>query len=265
MTPTQITEKLHQEAKVQAASNSLAQKMLTEFILSEDSFSGILAKTLSYQISGDFFSSEELHAIFLDVFENHPSIIEEAILDIGAIQNRDPACCGCLDPILFFKGFHAVEIYRVAHVFWEKNSRFLAKTFQALSSKKLSVDIHPAAKIGHGILMDHATNIVIGETAVIGNDVSILHGVTLGGTGNEVGDRHPKIGNGVMIGAHAQLLGNITIGERAKIGAGAVVLDDVPSFTTFAGVPAVQVGIPEDETPSLGMKQKFSCCFFHDP
>ena len=116
----------------------------------------------------------------------------------------------------------------------------------------------PAAKIGHGLLIDHATNIVIGETAVVGNNVSFLHGVTLGGTGNEVGDRHPKIGNGVMLGAHAQLLGNIHIGDCAKIGAGAVVLTDVPPHTTYAGVPAVEVGHPDDETPSFNMQQDFT-------
>ena len=133
-----------------------------------------------------------------------------------------------------------------------------AKMLQSIISRKFGMDIHPAAKIGRGLLIDHATNIVIGETAVVGNNVSFLHGVTLGGTGNEVGDRHPKIGNGVMLGAHAQLLGNIHIGDGAKIGAGAVVLGDVPAHTTYAGVPAVQVGHPHDDMPSFNMQQDFT-------
>ena len=171
---------------------------------------------------------------------------------------RDPACTGYLEPLLLFKGFQGLQAYRVAHVLWEEDRQFPAKMLQNIISRKFGMDFHPAAKIGHGILVDHATNIVIGETAVVGNNVSFLHGVTLGGTGNEVGDRHPKIGNGVMLGAHAQLLGNIHIGDCAKIGAGAVVLTDVPPHTTYAGVPAVEVGHPDDETPSFNMQQDFT-------
>ncbi|MDR1759385.1 MAG: serine O-acetyltransferase [Fibrobacter sp.] len=256
-----LTKQLKQDAELLVKSHPMTAKMLNEFILTPKTLSEILAKTLAVQLCGEFFSYEDFDRTFKDVLEKNPDIVDTAILDICAIQNRDPACSNPLDSILFYKGFHAVQIHRIAHEFWKNEERFLAKMLQSRSSQKLGVDIHPAAQIGHGILMDHATGIVIGETAVVGNDVSILHGVTLGGTGNEIGDRHPKIGNGVLLGAHAQLLGNITIGDRAKIGAGAVVLDDVPPHTTYAGVPAVQVGIPEEDTPSHSMEQKFNRCF----
>ncbi len=255
-----LIKQLKQDAEIFSKSHPMTAKMLNEFILAPNTLAEILAKTLASQLSGEFFPYEDFNRSFESVLEKNPSIVETAVLDICAIQNRDPACSNPLDSILFFKGFHAVQIHRIAHALWKNGECFLAKMLQSRSSQKLGVDIHPAARIGHGILMDHATGIVIGETAVVGNDVSILHGVTLGGTGNEIGDRHPKIGNGVLLGAHAQLLGNITIGDRAKIGAGAVVLDDVPPHTTYAGVPAVQVGIPEEEMPSHSMKQKFNRC-----
>ena len=160
--------------------------------------------------------------------------------------------------MLFFKGFQGLQAYRVAHALWCENRPFPAKMLQSIISRKFGMDIHPAARIGHGLLVDHATNIVIGETAVVGNNVSILHGVTLGGTGNEIGDRHPKVESGDMLGAHAQLLGNIRIGSGAKVGAGAVVVNDVVPHTTVAGVPAVQVGHPHDEMPSFNMQQDFT-------
>lgn len=153
-------------------------------------------------------------------------------------MDRDPACQRYIQPVLFFKGFQALQAYRLAHYFWSRGRQTLAIALQSQISQCFAVDIHPAARIGMGILIDHATGVVIGETAVIGDNVSILHHVTLGGTGSGRGDRHPKIGNGVLIGAGASILGNITVGENAKIGAGSVVLSPVPAHATAVGVPA---------------------------
>jgi serine O-acetyltransferase len=181
-----------------------------------------------------------------------------AALDLQAVIDRDPACNSLLEPFLFFKGFQALQAHRIAHELWKKDRRLPSLLLQSIVSQKLAVDIHPAAQIGHGILLDHATGIVVGETATIGNNVSILHGVTLGGNGKDKGDRHPKVGDGVMIGAHAQLLGNIHIGKGAKVGSGAVVVDNVPAHITVAGVPAVRVGRAAENMPALEMNQNFT-------
>jgi serine O-acetyltransferase len=254
----EILQLLCKEATALVKTEPLSKSILEEQILSRDSFAEILAVTLACQLAGEVIKRSELEVLFLKAYQKYPSLISDALYDLEAVVNRDPACKSYLEPLLFFKGFQAIQAYRTAHVLWAENRTFPAKMLQSIISRKFSVDIHPAAKMGHGILMDHATNVVIGETARVGNDVSFLHGVTLGGTGNETGDRHPKIGDGVMLGAHAQLLGNIRIGKGAKIGAGAVVLDNVPSHTTYAGVPAVKVGHPEDEMPSLQMQQNFT-------
>ena len=242
MTIEEIEKELRKDAQELVKQEPLSRLMLEEQVLNRKDFADMLAVTLACQLAGEVIDRTELEKIF----------------SVHATVLRDPACTGYLEPLLLFKGFQGLQAYRVAHVLWEENRRFPAKMLQNIISRKFGMDFHPAAKIGHGLLVDHATNIVIGETAVVGNNVSFLHGVTLGGTGNEVGDRHPKIGNGVMLGAHAQLLGNIHIGDCAKIGAGAVVLSDVPPHTTYAGVPAVEVGHPDDETPSFNMQQDFT-------
>ncbi|NND69077.1 MAG: serine O-acetyltransferase, partial [Halioglobus sp.] len=162
-------------------------------------------------------------------------------------------------PFLYFKGFHALQTHRVAHCLWQNGRESLALFFQNRMSAEFGVDIHPAAQLGSGILLDHATGVVIGETAVVGNNVSILQSVTLGGTGKDEGDRHPKIGDGVLISAGAKILGNIRVGEGAKIGAGSVVLEDVPPHTTVAGVPAKIVGRPASDSPALDMDHDFCC------
>jgi len=173
------------------------------------------------------------------------------------LAKRDPATARMIEPVLYFKGFHALQTYRVAHVLWQAGRKDFALYLQSLSSRVFQVDIHPAAKIGKGVMFDHATGIVIGETAVIGDNCSLLHGVTLGGTGNEKGDRHPKIGRGVMMGSGAKILGNITVGDCARIAAGSVVLKDVPPRTTVAGVPAREIGFAGCEEPALAMDQFF--------
>lgn len=253
-----IEKSIRDEAQVLVQKEPLSVLMLNEQILCRNSFSEMLGVTLSCQLAGEVIDRAELEKMFRSLYEKYPELLMSAAKDLHATVLRDPACTSYLEPLLFFKGFQGLQAFRAAHILWTEGRNFPAKMLQSIISRKFGMDIHPAASIGYGILVDHATNIVIGETAVVGNNVSFLHGVTLGGTGNEIGDRHPKVGNGVMLGAHAQLLGNIHIGDGAKIGAGAVVVGDVPAHTTYAGVPAVQVGRPHDEMPSFNMEQDFT-------
>lgn len=248
---------IQKEAASELAKDPLAEKVLKDLVLSRDSLASSLAAILACQLEGTLVDREAIYELCLAKFRKYPSVIQDSVCDLWATMERDAACHSLVEPLLFFKGFQAIQSYRVSHALWKSGRTFAAFTLQSLSSRKFSVDIHPAAKIGHGILLDHATNLVIGETAKIGNNVSLMHGVTLGGTGKDSGDRHPKLSDGVMIGAHAQLLGNIRIGKGAKIGAGAVVLGDVPPHTTFAGIPAVMVGHPTEEMPSFDMDQSF--------
>lgn len=258
MTPEEMDKELRQSAVEMIQKEPLSKLMLEEQILNRKDFADMLCVTLSCQLAGEIINRTELEKLFGELYSNHPDLLMYAAKDLRATVLRDPACTNYLEPLLFFKGFQGLQAYRAAHALWEAHRHFPAKMLQSIISRKFGMDFHPAAKIGYGLLIDHATNIVIGETAVVGNNVSLLHGVTLGGTGNEVGDRHPKLGAGVMVGAHAQLLGNIHIGDGAKIGAGAVVVSDVPAHTTYAGVPAVQVGRPHDEMPSFNMQQDFT-------
>lgn len=177
-------------------------------------------------------------------------------VDIVAVFDRDPACERFIEPVLFFKGFHAIQAHRLAHWLWSKKRRDLALYIQSRSSEVFQVDINPAARIGRGLFLDHATGIVVGETAVIEDDVSILQGVTLGGTGKESGDRHPKIRQGVLIGAHASVLGNIEVGRCSRVAAGSVVLKSVPPCTTVAGVPAAVIGEAGCAEPSRSMDHR---------
>jgi serine O-acetyltransferase len=190
-----------------------------------------------------------------DAFEQSEEIRDAIRKDIEAVTRRDPASRGISEPFLHYKGFHALESYRVSHWLWIQRREALACYMQNRISEVFSVDIHPAARIGKGIFIDHATGVVIGETSVVDDDVSLLHEVTLGGTGKTTGDRHPKIGRGVLIGAGAKILGNVKVGEGSKVAAGSVVLTDVPPHTTVAGVPAVVIGRPAVEQPSLEMDQ----------
>ena len=178
--------------------------------------------------------------------------------DLQAVHDRDPAARGYAEPFLNFKGFHALQSYRVAHWLWRQSRRGLATYVQNRISEVFGVDIHPAARIGKGILIDHGTGVVIGETSVVEDNVSLLHEVTLGGTGKDTGDRHPKVRHGVLIGAGAKVLGNVEIGAGAKVASGSVVLADVPSHTTVAGVPAKIVGRLHVEEPALEMNQSLS-------
>ena len=214
-----------------------------------------LNRALSYRVAAKQASNEMsmVREIVEEAYAKDSGLIEAARADLVAVYERDPACHRLLQPILYFKGYQAMQAYRVAHHLWETDHRDLAYFFQMRASEIFGIDIHPAARIGKGIMIDHAHSIVIGETAVVGDNVSMLHSVTLGGTGKEEEDRHPKIGNGVLIGAGAKVLGNIKVGDCSRIAAGSVVLEEVPPCTTVAGIPARIVGEAGCDQPALSM------------
>jgi serine O-acetyltransferase len=200
-------------------------------------------------------SEQILREIADEAYSQDPGLGIAARADLMAVYERDPACHRFIQPILFFKGYQAVQAYRIGHWLWRMGRRDMAYFVQMRVSEVFGVDIHPAARVGKGIMIDHAHSIVIGETAVVGDNVSMLHSVTLGGTGKEDGDRHPKIEDGVLIGAGAKVLGNIRVGHCSRIAAGSVVLQDVPCNTTVAGVPARVVGKAGCDQPALTMDQ----------
>ncbi|NNK16480.1 MAG: serine O-acetyltransferase [Sulfitobacter sp.] len=216
-----------------------------------------IEKALSYRIAAKLASNEMSMVVVREMVEeayaDNPSLVEAARADLVAIYERDPACHRFLQPILYFKGYQAVQAYRVAHHLWVHGRQDLAYFVQMRVSEIFGVDIHPGAVIGKGIMIDHAHSIVIGETAVVGDNVSMLHSVTLGGTGKEEEDRHPKIEDGVLIGAGAKVLGNIRVGHCSRIAAGSVVLEDVPPCKTVAGIPARIVGEAGCEQPAISM------------
>lgn len=248
---TQIREEAARDAECEPALASFLYTVVLNHARLEDALSYILASKLG----SPTVTALTLHDLMDAVFAADPSIIDAMRADLQAVVTRDPACSGYSVPLLYFKGFHSLQAYRVAHHYWVNDRKPLALYLQSRISEVFAVDIHPGARIGKGILFDHATSVVIGETAVVEDDFSMLHEVTLGGTGKVGGDRHPKIGRGVMIGAGAKVLGNVRIGEGAKIGAGSVVLEDVPPHCTVAGVPAKQVGYPAHALPALEMDQ----------
>ena len=253
------TDQLWKKIREEAWANSASEPILASFFYSTILNHSDLQSALSYQLASKL-DSHTMPAILVreiveEAFNKSPSIIESAMADIVAVQERDPAVDNYSTPLLYLKGFHAIQIHRVANWLWASKRFPLAQYLQNRCSELFAVDIHPAATIGKGIMFDHATGVVVGETTVIEDNVSLLQGVTLGGTGKECGDRHPKIREGVMIGAGSKVLGNIEIGIGAKIGAGSVVLSAVPEHTTVAGVPAIVVGRPSCEMPSLSMEQ----------
>lgn len=242
---------IQQETAQAATEEPTLASFLHLTVLRHKNLASVLAFHLSSKLSNSVMDARSLYELFLDALTDDAHIVAAVQADICAYYDRDPACDQYCLPLLYFKGFHAIESHRINHWLWRNNRKTVAYFLQNRVSEVFGVDIHPAAKMGQGIMIDHGTGVVIGETAVLGNDISILHGVTLGGSGKESGDRHPKIGDGVMIGANASVLGNIRVGNCAKIGAGSVVVRDVPEHTTVVGVPAKAVGIstckPADE------------------
>lgn len=229
--------------------------LLYDVVLNRASLGEALAARLSRKLSREEMNREELTPLLADIFVNQPRVTQSAAADMMAIFERDAACKSPLEPMIFFKGFMAITTYRIAHHLWHNDRKPLALYFQSICSEVFGVDIHPAAKIGCGLLLDHATGVVIGETAIVEDNVSILHEVTLGGTGKISGNRHPVVRSGVMIGAGSKILGRVEIGRCAKVGAGSVVLTDVPEHVTVAGVPAKIRG--KANTPALDMNQCF--------
>ncbi|KAL9309845.1 Serine acetyltransferase 1 [Arabidopsis thaliana] len=252
--------KMLKEAESDVKQEPILSNYYYASITSHRSLESALAHILSVKLSNLNLPSNTLFELFISVLEESPEIIESTKQDLIAVKERDPACISYVHCFLGFKGFLACQAHRIAHTLWKQNRKIVALLIQNRVSESFAVDIHPGAKIGKGILLDHATGVVIGETAVVGDNVSILHGVTLGGTGKQSGDRHPKIGDGVLIGAGSCILGNITIGEGAKIGSGSVVVKDVPARTTAVGNPARLIGGKEnprkhDKIPCLTMDQ----------
>ena len=221
-------------------------------------------KALSYRIAAKLASNEMSMVVIREIVEDayaaDPLLVAASRADLVAIYERDPACHRLLQPILYFKGYQAVQAYRVGHHLFTQGKLDLAYFFQMRVSEIFGVDIHPGAVIGKGIMIDHAHSIVIGETAVVGDNVSMLHSVTLGGTGKEEEDRHPKIGDGVLIGAGAKVLGNIRVGHCSRIAAGSVVLEEVPPCKTVAGIPAKIVGEAGCDQPSVSMNHMLGPC-----
>lgn len=246
---------LKKEARQIVDEEPLLASFIHACILTHHNFESSLSFILSNKMADDVMPALTIREILDEAYLLEPAIVESAIEDIRAIYARDPAVTNYLNVLVHFKGFQAVQVHRMAHYLWQQGRQQLALFLQSRNSETFAVDIHPAATIGKGVMFDHATGIVVGETAVIEDNVSVLQNVTLGGTGNESGDRHPKIRQGVMLGSGAKVLGNIEIGEGSKVGAGSVVLNDVPPHVTVVGVPAKVVGRPCCPRPCDSMNQ----------
>jgi serine O-acetyltransferase len=244
---------LRNEAEAAAKSESALASLIAAVILNHKTLGGAMSYQLARKLGDQELRAMSLREIAEEAYATDPALVDIAEADLKAVFERDPACKGYLQPFLFFKGYLALQTQRVAHWLWLEGRETLALYLQSRMSELFQVDIHPATRIGRGVFIDHGTGIVIGETAVIGDDVSMLQGVTLGGTGAERGDRHPKIGKGVLLGAGAKVLGNITVGDYAKIASGSVVLRPIPAGCTAAGVPARLVNCPTCEEPARSM------------
>ena len=255
-----VWSRVSDEAREAIAAEPLLGGLIHSSLLHHSSMERALAYRFSLKLASGEMSEQILREIADQAYDSDPELGAAARADLMAVYDRDPACHRFIQPILFFKGYQAVQAYRIGHWLWGQGRKDLAYFVQMRVSEVFGVDIHPAAKVGKGLMIDHAHSIVIGETAVVGDNVSMLHSVTLGGTGKEDGDRHPKIGNGVLIGAGAKVLGNITIGRCSRIAAGSVVLHDIPPMKTVAGVPAKIVGEAGCSQPAVSMDHKLTGC-----
>lgn len=252
-------EIVSKEARLIAERDPFMVDIIQPFILAHQTFSGAICRLLSNEFAG-FIPAEKWQKLFEiayaeQVYDHHSTITIETmgLLDLLSIRDRDPATAGLVNPFLHFKGFKALQSHRIAHVLWKLGRKDSALVIQSRCSQIYGIDIHPAAVISEGLFMDHGTGVVIGETAVIGKNCTFLHGVTLGSTGKDTGDRHPKIGDDVLIGCNVTVLGNIRIGRCCKIGSGSIVLGDLPNCSTAVGNPARVVGKSLCASASLGM------------
>lgn len=250
-----VWTRVREEAEKAVQAEPLLGALVHSGLLHHHSLERALAYRFSLKLASGEMSEQILREIADEAYASDPAPGAAARADLMAVFERDPACHRFIQPILFYKGYQAVQAYRIGHWLWQRGRRDMAYFVQMRVSEVFGVDIHPAARVGKGIMIDHAHSIVIGETAVVGDNVSMLHSVTLGGTGKEDGDRHPKIEDGVLIGAGAKVLGNITVGRCSRIAAGSVVLEAVPRNTTVAGVPARVVGKAGCAQPALTMDQ----------
>jgi serine O-acetyltransferase len=253
-----LWRKLREEAEDSFEREPNLAALLRGTILDRDSLEDAIVHRVAGRLANDLVTSTQIIAAFGRALASDPAIANGFRADIAAVIDRDPACDRFIEPFLYFKGYHAIQTHRLAHWLWRENRTDFALYLQSRSSDVFQTDVHPAARIGKGVFLDHATGFVVGATATIDDDVSILQNVTLGGTGKESGDRHPKVRRGVMIGAGAKILGNIEIGEFSRIAAGSVVLHPVPAHTTVAGVPAKIVGVSQKSEPYRDMDQILS-------
>jgi serine O-acetyltransferase len=253
-----IWDRLRLEAEVMARDEPSLAGFALSTILHQSSLEAAVIHRVAWRLGHPALSADLIEQTFLEAVEREPAIGAAFRADIMAVADRDPACSRLLEPVLYFKGFHAIQTHRLAHWLWHQGRKDFALYLQSRSSEVFQTDINPQARIGRGIFLDHATGLVVGETAVIEDNVSMLQDVTLGGTGKERGDRHPKIRRGVLIGSGAKILGNIEVGECARVAAGSVVLHPVPRNTTVAGVPAKVVGAAGCAEPARSMDQLLS-------
>jgi len=253
VTDDAIWQAIRDEATLQTVQEPTLASFFHTVVLNHPTLADALSFLLASKLASSTLGELAMRDLIQEAFSADPAIVNSCRRDLQAVVDRDPACRGYFVVILYFKGFQALQSYRVAHHYWSQGREALALFLQSRIAEEFAVDIHPAARIGAGILIDHATGVVIGETAVVEDNVSMLHEVTLGGTGKETGDRHPKVRRGVLIGAGAKILGNIEIGEGARVGAGSVVLHPVPAHCTVAGVPAHRITGLCSEEPAMDM------------
>lgn len=260
--PEQLTDalwsRLRREAQEAYAKAPMLAPLFLDSIINQPDFQTAVFHRIAARLKNDVISLPVIVQAFHRAQAADAGIGEALKADLSAVFERDPACERLIEPFLYFKGFHALQAHRLTHWLWHRDEHDFALYLQSRSSEVFQTDIHPAARIGHGIFLDHATGLVVGATAVIEDDVSLLQNVTLGGTGKEAGDRHPKVRRGAMIGAGAKILGNIEVGENARVAAGSVVLRAVPANTTVAGVPAKVVRTTTPAEPSRSMDQVLS-------
>lgn len=253
-----LWETLREEASAAAQRDPALARAMNSAVLMHASFGHALSHRLAIKLADHDVDRDELLALIYGAYTDKPGLLGAAAADLQAVKDRDPSNGEVLTPFLYFKGFSALQAYRVGHWLWTTGRRHLARHVQSRISETFAIDIHPAAVMGRGIMLDHGSGLVIGETAGVEDDVSILQNVTLGGTGKETGDRHPKVRRGALIGAGAKILGNIEVGIGAKIGAGSVVVAPVAPYTSVVGVPARPVGKPHTALPGVTMDQTLS-------